>query len=114
MKWISALIITLTLIFNVQLNAGTSPKVPSKTIIISGKVQDLKSNELLAGVKITCENCKKVVYSDLNGRFFVRFEVSSQQDLKLEVSQIGYSTQILHSNDITSVGGNLEINLIPE
>src|SRR4051812_13401562 len=92
--------------------AGGPPK--ARTMIISGKIADIKSNELLSGVKIECAGCSKVVYSDLEGRFFLYLEVDSQEDLKLEFSQIGYSSKVLDIQALQSSSGEVVINLESE
>ncbi len=94
--------------------AGHIPKGTTRTVIISGKIQDIKNNELLTGVKINCETCQKTIYSNLQGKFFVSLEVSSTQDIKLEFSQIGYSTQIITLPAGSGSSGNLEISLLSE
>lgn len=95
--------------------AGEQPKSPkAKTILLSGKVQDPKSNEFLAGVKISCNNCDKVYYSDLDGRFFIYLEVTVEQNLKLEFSQIGYSSKSLTLQELQSGSDTLYIDLKSE
>lgn len=95
--------------------AGEKPKTPKgKAFIISGKIMDVKNNELLAGVKISCNNCDKVFYSDLDGRFFIYLEVSSDQNLKLEFSQIGYSSKSLTLQELQANPDNLYIDLKSE
>ncbi len=102
------------MILSVSVKAGELPKPSVKTVMISGKIQDAKSNELLAGVKIECENCQKVVYSDLSGRFFIYLQVNTQQDFKIEFSQVGYSSKTIDSKALSVSAGNLEINLDAE
>jgi len=92
--------------------AGDAPK--TRSIMISGKIMDSSNNELLAGVKINCSNCEKSFYSDLEGRFFIYLQVNSDENPKLEFSQVGYSSQILNLQDIQSNSGSLAINLQSE
>lgn len=95
--------------------AGEQPKAPKgKAVILSGKILDVKSNELLAGVKISCNNCDKVFYSDLDGRFFIYLETNANQDLKLEFSQIGYSSKSLTLQELQANSSNLYIDLKSE
>ena len=95
--------------------AGKGPKNPkAKTLLISGKVTDVTSNELLAGVKISCNNCDKVFYSDLDGRFFIYLEVPDKQNLKLEFSQIGYSSKSLSLQELQAGDSNLFVDLKSE
>ena len=95
--------------------AGEMPKpVKTKSMILSGKVIDPKSNEYLVGVKIDCANCKKTVYSDLDGNFFIYLEVNANENLTLEFSQVGYSSKILNLQDLQANSGNLSIDLISE
>lgn len=95
--------------------AGEMPKpVKSKTMILSGKIIDLKNNEFLAGVKIACANCQKVVYSDLDGRFFIYLEVDTQENLIVEFSQIGYSSKTFNLKDLQASSSNLNIDLQAE
>ncbi|MBC7694812.1 MAG: carboxypeptidase-like regulatory domain-containing protein [Burkholderiales bacterium] len=94
--------------------AGEIPKVvKTKSLILSGKITDIKSKELLAGVKITCADCKKTVYSDLDGNFFIYLE-TTDENLKLEISQVGYSSKTLNLQDLPSNPSNLQINLASE
>lgn len=104
----------LLIFFAVSAKAGENPKPSTKTIMISGVIQDAKSNESLAGVKISCENCSKVIYSDLEGHFFMYLQVSSDQEFKIEFSQVGYAARVLDSKDLGSAAGNLQINLDSE
>ena len=97
-----------------HLLAGERPKAATKTVIISGKVSDPKNNELLAGVKIECEACGKVVYSDLDGRFFICLQVEASQNPAIEFAQVGYSTKTLKLQEIGANTGNLEISLEQE
>jgi hypothetical protein len=95
--------------------AGEMPKTSkTKSLILSGKIIDLKNNEYLAGVKIACTNCKKTVYSDLDGNFFIYLEVNSDENLTLEFSQVGYSSKTLNLQDLQVSAGNLFIDLISE
>ena len=72
MKKEIVLIILLSAFVCVLGFAGETPKeITPKSILLSGKIIDLKNNENLAGVKITCSNCEKIVYSDLEGNFFL-------------------------------------------
>jgi hypothetical protein len=95
--------------------AGVQP-IPGKAkgIIIVGKISDPKNNELLAGVKIQCSNCDKTFYSDLNGNFFIYLETDNAKDLKLEFSQIGYTSQSLAVQELQTASDNLLVNLISE
>lgn len=109
------LIIILSLFVCVLGFAGENPKVShTKTIILSGKISDSKNNEYLAGVKIACTNCQKVVYSDLDGRFFIYLEVNVQENPIVEFSQIGYSSKTLNLQDLQANSGNLYIELHSE
>jgi hypothetical protein len=95
--------------------ANELPKVnKSKTIILSGKIIDTNNNEYLAGVKIACANCQKTVYSDLDGRFFIYLEVATDEKLIVEFSQIGYSSKTLNFQDLQSISGDLNIDLVAE
>ncbi|MCD6017609.1 MAG: CarboxypepD reg-like domain [Bacteroidetes bacterium] len=95
--------------------AGEMPKaVKAKSFILSGKIIDTKSNEYLAGVKIDCANCNKTVYSDLDGNFFIYLEVTSDENLTLEFTQVGYSSKTLNLRDIQSNTGNVSVVLTAE
>lgn len=95
--------------------AGEPSKTPiARTIMVSGKVMDVKSNELLAGVKIECSNCEKSVYSDLDGKFLLVLQVTGSENLKIEFSQVGYSPKILDIKEVQVNSGNLYIDLQPE
>lgn len=108
--------ISILLIFTgTSVFAGEQPKSPkAKTILLSGKVQDLKNNELLAGVKISCNNCDKVFYSDLGGRFFIYLESAADQNLNLEFSQIGYSSKKFTLQELQAASDNLLVDLKSE
>lgn len=95
--------------------SNETPKSPkTRAIIVSGKITDLNNNESLAGVKITCGDCKKPVYSDLNGNFFIYLELTSDINLTLEFSQIGYSSKVINLEELQSNGSNLSIDLTAE
>ncbi|MBL7936896.1 MAG: carboxypeptidase-like regulatory domain-containing protein [Bacteroidia bacterium] len=109
------LIVILSMFVCVLGFAGEKPKPSNtKTIILSGKIMDIKSNEFLAGVKIVCGNCQKIVYSDLDGRFFLYLDVNTQQNLTLEFSQIGYASKTFNLQDLQANSANLNIDLLPE
>ncbi|MGZ3884222.1 MAG: carboxypeptidase-like regulatory domain-containing protein [Bacteroidia bacterium] len=93
-----------------------TPKAPkTKSIImLSGKIYDNGNNELLAGVKIVCSNCSKTFYSDLDGRFFITLEAETTADLKLEFSQVGYSSRSLDVKELQTISDNISIDLQSE
>ena len=95
--------------------AGEQPKAgKAKGILLSGKIMDVKSSELLAGVKISCSNCDKTFYSDLDGNFFIYLEADNSENLKLEFSQIGYSSKSLDIKELQAKSGDLYIDLKSE
>ena len=94
--------------------AGDKPVSSVKTLMISGKIQDSKNNESLAGVKIECENCSKVVYSGLDGSFFMYIQVTTEKEFKIEFSQVGYASKTLDSKELSSSAGNLQVSLEEE
>jgi len=109
------LIIILSVFVCVLGFAGELPKpAKTKSIILSGKIIDIKSNEYLAGVKIACANCNKTVYSDLDGNFFIYLEITNDENLTLEFSQVGYSSKTLNLQDLQNHSGNLSIDLASE
>ncbi len=92
--------------------ANETPKaINSKAIILSGKITDIKSNEYLVGVKITCENSNKTVYSDLDGNFLIYIELNNDEKPSLEISQIGYETKTLILQEISPNSSRLLIDL---
>lgn len=106
------LIIILSLFVCVLGFAGEIPKpVKTKSIILSGKIHDIKSNEYLAGVKIACANCHTTVYSDLDGNFFIYLETTKEENLTFEFSQVGYLSKTYNLEDLQSNSGNLTIDL---
>jgi hypothetical protein len=109
------LIFILTVFVCVLGFAGEMPKpVKTKSLILSGKVIDPKNNEFLAGVKIACDNCKKTVYSDLDGNFFIYLELNSDENLTLEFSQVGYLSKLLNLKELQGNSGNLSVDLVAE
>lgn len=95
--------------------AGEPSKAPvTRTVMLSGKVMDVKNNELLAGVKIECSHGEKSFYSDLDGKFFIALQVTGNEEVKLEFSQIGYDTKTLDIKELQANSGNLYIDLQPE
>jgi hypothetical protein len=109
------LIIILSLFVCVLGFSGEMPKpVKAKSIILSGKVIDPKSNEYLAGVKIDCSNCHKTVYSDLDGNFFIYLEIKTNENLTLEFSQIGYFSKTYTLQELRHNSGNLNVDLVSE
>lgn len=91
-----------------------SKSFSTRTIMVSGKVMDVKSNEFLAGVKIECSNCEKSFYSDMDGKFFIALQVTGNEEVKLEFSQIGYDSKTLDIKELLANSGNLYIDLQPE
>ena len=109
------LIIILSVFVCILGFAGEIPKVSkTKTMILSGKIIDHKSNEHLAGVRIACANCKKTMYSDLDGNFLIYLEVNSDENLTLEFSQVGYTSKTLNLQEFQTNSGNLSVDLISE
>ena len=107
-------ILLLLVVCSGHMLAGERPQAATKTVIISGKISDPKSNELLAGVKIECEACGKVVYSDLDGRFFIHLQLEASQNPEIEFSQVGYNVKSLKLQDIGANAGNLLVDLEQE
>lgn len=100
------------MLFCVSVFAGEQPKASrAKTVMLSGKISDIKNNETLAGVKIVCNACTKTVYSDFDGNFFLVLEVNPDEDVKVEFSQAGYRSKTLDIKEVQSKGPGLEINL---
>lgn len=109
------IIFVLTVFVCVLGFAGEMPKAPkTKSMILSGKITDLKNNEYLAGVKIACTNCQKTVYSDLDGNFFIYLEVNADENLTLEFSQVGYSSKTYNLQDLQANSNSLLIDLVAE
>jgi hypothetical protein len=109
------LIVILSLFICVLGFSGEMPTKPVKirTMILSGKIVDPKNNEYLAGVKIACAGGQKIVYSDLDGNFFIHLEVATG-NLTLEFSQVGYSSKTLTIQDLQANAGALTIDLVSE
>lgn len=111
---------TITLFFLSILFFATTTMVASNTdpkekiIMFSGIVVDVSQNELLAGVSIHVTNCKKTIYTDLNGNFFIYIKVNPSDDFKIEFSQVGYISKVITSADIACSLTRLEINLTEE
>jgi hypothetical protein len=115
MKKEIVLIIILCLFVCVLGFAGEKPKANNtKSILLSGKIIDFKNNENLAGVKISCSNCEKTFYSDLDGNFFIYLETTTSENLTLEISQVGYSSKTLNLKEIQGNSSNLQIDLESE
>jgi hypothetical protein len=108
-------IIILTVFVCVLGFAGEAPKHTfTRTVILSGKIADKNTNETLAGVKIKCNNVEKSFYSDLDGNFFLSFQVNTSEENKVEFSQVGYFSQVLDVKDLQVNSGNLKIDLLSE
>lgn len=86
------------------------PKV-KKGLVLYGKIMDSVNNEFLPGVKITCQNDEKVVYSDLNGNFFIYLDNPSSENIILEFHQVGYSTKSLNLKAFQASFSNLQVDL---
>ena len=92
--------------------AGDKPvKDKVKSFVISGKIADANNNELLAGVKISCNNCEKTFYSDLDGYFFINLELVDSENLKIEFSQIGYYAKSVDFKELQGSFDNIYIDL---
>jgi hypothetical protein len=50
----------------------------------------------------------------LDGNYFIYLEVNSNENLTLELSQVGYSSKTLNLKEIQANAGNLQINLESE
>lgn len=115
MKQSLVLFTTLLVFVSSFLFSGELPKeIKTKTLIVSGKILDKASNEYLAGVKITCANCQKTVYSDLDGRFFIYLEMKPDENLIVEFSQVGYFSKTINYQDIRANSSNLFVDLTSE
>lgn len=100
------------MLFCVSVFAGEQPKASrAKTIILSGKISDVKNNETLAGVKVVCTACTKTVYSDVDGNFFLVLEINPDEDVKVEFSQVGYHSKTIDIKEVQSKGPDLKIDL---
>lgn len=110
------LLALFTALFNLAGFSHEDPSAPkAKTrVMLTGKVTDHASNEMLAGVKISCNACSKTFYSDLDGRFFICLETDSPETLKLEFSQIGYSSKSLDAKELQGNDSSLDIDLDSE
>ncbi len=106
--------ILCVLLLSARAYAGEPSKGTVKTIMIKGKIQDSKNNESLAGVKIECAGCQKVIYSDLEGNFFMYLQVDTKQDVKLEFTQVGYTPKTLCLQELSSGSANPVIDLESE
>ena len=113
MKYILSILLFLSVLSG-PVFAGEHPKTPSRTIMVSGIITDAVNNEALAGVKIECEGCQKVIYSDLDGRFFMYLQVEAKQDIKFEITQVGYISKTLSLQEVSAGAGNLKVDLISE
>ena len=107
-------IFSLALIFTTFFAfAGDKPvKDKVKSFVISGIISDANNNELLVGVKISCNNCEKVFYSDLDGYFYINLEVVDSENMKIEFSQIGYDAKSIDFKELSgSPSNNIYIDL---
>lgn len=104
---------SLALIFiNCFAFAGEQPLTDKvNNVVISGKIADANNNELLAGVKISCNNCEKTFYSDLDGYFFINLELVDSENLKIEFSQIGYYAKSIDFKELQGSFDNIYIDL---
>ena len=108
-------IIILTVFVCVLGFAGETPKhTYTRTIMLSGKIADKTTNETLTGVKIKCNNVEKSFYSDLEGNFFISFQINTNEENKVEFSQIGYFSQVLDIKELQVNSTNLKIDLQSE
>ena len=95
--------------------ANEAPKATTvKSMLLSGKITDIKNKEYLAGVKITCEQSNNTVYSDLEGNFLIYVEVNMDENPILEISQIGYNTKSLSLQGIKENSSNLLVDLVSQ
>lgn len=109
------LIIVSTLLGCMVGLANETPKATkAKSILLSGKISDIKSNEYLVGVKITCEKYNKTVYSDLEGNFLIYIEANTDENPTLEFSQVGYESKTLDFKALSSNSNNLYIDLVSQ
>lgn len=99
----------------VPAHAGESPKGPNtRTILLSGKITDTRSNELLAGVKIITTKSQQAFYSDLEGHFCIALEVAGDQNIDLSFSQVGYHLKNITLQQVLTTSGDLTISLKSE
>lgn len=113
-KLITILALMLLTLCTVTLKAVEHPKSTVKTILLSGKIQDSGNNETLAGVKISCVQCHKIIYSGLDGTFVLYLEVNSTENVNIEFSQVGYTTKTLSTKEFPSFSANLDVKLVSE
>jgi hypothetical protein len=107
-------ILFFTLLFLGKITAFATNEPTVRTIIVSGKVSDVNSNELLGGVNIKLSNGERIIYSDLNGNFFINLKLKEGETFTIEFSQVGYKTKTISSTDLSSSLGQFDVNLDEE
>jgi len=90
--------------------ATTPVELKVKTASLEGKVVDMESGEMLAGVTVKVENLGKLSYSDFDGNFVISEMLPGTYELR--VSYISYDEEVV-SNVTVDVECNkpLEIKL---
>jgi len=93
---ITAIILLSGILFTTKnIKAESTPANPVVTCSISGQVQDMKTGEALAGVKVILAGTDKVVYSDLDGKFSISNVNPGSYDLT--VSLISYDNSLIEN-----------------
>lgn len=81
---------------------------PHQSKIISGKIMDKQTGELLTGAKIQLKGADTFCYTDMDGAFILVLNASEKMEVTINMP--GYQPLILKTNQIFS---NSEIVLSP-
>lgn len=92
---------------NLSIFAGNNEPV-SKTRMITGKVIDGQTGEVLAGVKVQVTGTDSYCYTDLEGNYTL--VVQAKADTQLSVNMVGYRKLSVKSSEL---GGEAELALSP-
>lgn len=80
----------------------------NNTKVLTGKVTDKETGEVLAGVKIQIKGTDTFCYTNLEGSFVLTVSVNDKPEVSLDV--VGYDPMTLPASEI---GFNTSISLLP-
>ncbi|NLZ18927.1 MAG: SusC/RagA family TonB-linked outer membrane protein [Bacteroidales bacterium] len=89
--------------------AAWLPAAAAENVLLQGRIIDSKSGIPLVGAFVALEDHSAGTAADLDGAFSL--EISAKLPISIEVSMIGYQTQII---PVTSVGEPLVVSLVED
>jgi hypothetical protein len=93
-------VLSLVLFTGVIMADGEKPKKETGNIVsLSGQVVDQITGETLAGVKLQIEGTNEVIYTDFDGMFQIRYDMSNKPEITVTLISYEGETVKLESSE---------------